>query len=186
MQLTAGKWALEGIGCSIAEVGKLRVLKPLLSNLRTQQQLPLGHPHNLISGGQQQWITRQEVEQCQLRVCGGIHNPKPSQHLEKRLARIKATQIGSAAAMGTPSVVANVVLGAFWARPKNQILKKLVGAGGFEVITYCSQSTRATKLRHAPLFFNNRSVQTSTGIQLRQKLVSETQLQHQRLLTSFS
>ena len=95
-------------------------------------------------------------------------------------------QIGAAAAMGTPSVVANIVLGAFWARPKNQILKKLVGAGGFEVITYCSQSTRATKLRHAPLFFNNRSVQTSTGIQLRQKLVSETQLQHQRLLTSFS
>ena len=116
MQVTASKWALDGIGCSIVEIGKLRVLKPLLSNLRTQQQLPLGHPHNLISGGQQQWITRQEVEQCQLRVCGGIHNPKPSQHLEKRLARIKATQIGSAAAMGTPSVVANVVLGAFWAR----------------------------------------------------------------------
>ena len=49
-------------------------------------------------------------------------------------------QIGAAAAMGTPSVVAGAVLGAFWARPKNQILKKLVGAGGFEVITWCSQS----------------------------------------------
>ena len=33
MQVTAGKWALEGVGCLIAEVGKLRVLKPLLSYL---------------------------------------------------------------------------------------------------------------------------------------------------------
>jgi len=31
MQVIAGKWALEGTGCSIADVGKLRVLKPLLS-----------------------------------------------------------------------------------------------------------------------------------------------------------
>ena len=72
MQVTADKKALEGIGCSIAEVGKLRVLDLLLSNLRTQQQLPLGQPHYLSSGGQQPWITRQEVEQGQLRVCGGI------------------------------------------------------------------------------------------------------------------
>ena len=33
MQVTASKWALEGVGCSIAEVGKLRALKPLLSYL---------------------------------------------------------------------------------------------------------------------------------------------------------
>jgi len=32
MQLTAGKWALEGVGCSIAEVGKLRVLQLLLED----------------------------------------------------------------------------------------------------------------------------------------------------------
>ena len=32
MQVTAGKEALEGIGCSTAEVGKLWVLKPLLSH----------------------------------------------------------------------------------------------------------------------------------------------------------
>jgi hypothetical protein len=138
MQVTAGKWTLEGVGCSIAGASRLWVMKPLLSNLRTQQQLPLGQPHYLSSVGQQPWITRQEVEQGQLRVCGGIHGLKPSQHTEKRLARIKATQIGAAAAMGTPSVIANVVLGAFWARPKNQILKKLIGAGGNEVITYCS------------------------------------------------
>ena len=101
-------------------------------------------------------------------MCGGIHNPKPSQHPEKLLARIKATQIGAAAAMGTPSVVTNVVLGAFWARPKNQILKKLVGAGGFEVITWCSQSTRATKLRHAPyplIVDGDRALTDSLGTQ---------------------
>lgn len=40
-----------------------------------------------------------------------------------------------AAAMGTTSVVASVVLGAFWARPKNQILKKSIGATGFEPAT---------------------------------------------------
>jgi len=33
MQVNGGKWAFEGIGFSIAEVGKLRVLKPLLSYL---------------------------------------------------------------------------------------------------------------------------------------------------------
>ena len=70
--------------------------------------------------------------------------------------------------MGTPSVVAGAVLGAFWARPKNQILKKLVGAGGFEVITWCSQSTRATKLRHAPLLSNSTGVQAVKGLVLRQ------------------
>ena len=32
MQLTAGKWAFEGIGCSIAEVCRLWVLKPLLED----------------------------------------------------------------------------------------------------------------------------------------------------------
>ena len=71
-------------------------------------------------------------------------------------------------AMGTPSVVAGAVLGAFWARPKNQILKKLVGAGGFEVITWCSQSTRATKLRHAPLLCNSTGVQAVKGLLLHQ------------------
>ena len=33
MQVTAGKKALEGIGCSTADVGRLRDLKPLLSYL---------------------------------------------------------------------------------------------------------------------------------------------------------
>ena len=32
MQLTAGKWALEGVGCSIAGASKLWELKPLLSH----------------------------------------------------------------------------------------------------------------------------------------------------------
>ena len=55
----------------------------------------------------------------------------------------------AAAAVGTPAEVANVVLGAFWARPKKLILKKSIGARGIEVMNPCSQSTRATKLRHA-------------------------------------
>ena len=33
MQVIAGKWALEGVGCSIAGASKLWELKPLLSHL---------------------------------------------------------------------------------------------------------------------------------------------------------
>jgi hypothetical protein len=32
MQLTAGKWALEGVGCSIAEVARLWVLVLLIED----------------------------------------------------------------------------------------------------------------------------------------------------------